>query len=46
MARILGASIVADSFRASITAVQLPLLPMLGEFHPGGAHSHAPCLAG
>ena len=34
MARILGASVVADSFRASITAVQLPLLPMLGESTP------------
>jgi putative peptidoglycan lipid II flippase len=34
MARIFGASMIADVFRAAVTAVQLPLLPMLSETTP------------
>lgn len=31
MARIFGASQIADSFRASVAAVTLPMLPFMGE---------------
>src|SRR5262249_6773093 len=34
-ARIFGASPTADSFRAAVTAVHLPLFPMLSETTPG-----------
>lgn len=36
MARLLGAGVVADSFRASLSIIILPLLPLQGDVMPAG----------